>query len=885
MAPDLPGSFVILCSALAASTAMAEGPLVLRNDRHVVEVRPPHGLITRVADLQRGLELIAEPRLADNFRFTMPLRGEAAWQATEAHEILGREQTLTSHELREDALVLTWAGPLTSVTGRRCDVSVEMTIRLASEDIRFDLTIRNRSDLEIGEVFCPILGGCLGLGDTPELRRKTELVLPACAGIRRAAIFQSFANFSWLGVMGPEQFHGYPDTLSMPWMDLSHPQLGQGVYFGAHDPIARFKVLHLQMDPGIAPGRADGNWPRPEELQGLPAGVRISLVHMCYQPPRQDFQASPAVLRFHDGDWRTAAAVYGAFAAEAGNAPSPTADWLAGCQAFHECPGVPFSQLPEYARQAAAAGVKALLLTDWKIGGHADGVPRFEPDPRFGTREDLARAIRECHDLGVRIVARFDLSPANQLDGWYRDELHRYACTDRWGVPYSMVDGSPPSHLTGGFGSGQRRTWLNAGHPGMRRLLAGQARGLAGLGIDGLYLQGFFARPLDFNASTGRTPDRAVWEGGLECIADILKAGRSVHPDFSVCTDTVWDRLVGPVPTCLAEVTGSCALPKAFPSWKPALAVVDQDGCSTINEALRSGARLRIAPENRKPMGGPEMAEVAGYCAAVLALRDALRATLIDGRPLGADALRLEGGMKTGAFRSPATGRRSVVLVNPGFLPAEARLTGFTEPGEAEVVVWQPAEGACKATLPLKLTVPGRQAVVVTEEDALERLTDVPRWQAVKPAGLTVFDLTSAEDLDGWTLTGAFAVGPIRGLNPRSSLNSLCQAPEAATGTALSPSVEIRPEFDAMEILFQGGYSHREGGRETLALQIVDAESGQVLEEILPPGTHELVRHILPLNDRLRGRTVRIRLVDSNTNASFAWIGLRRVSLTTNLNP
>ena len=202
----------ILWLGLATGAAAAEPPLVLRNQQHVVEVSPPHGLITRVADLRRGLELIAEPRLADNFRFTMPLRGEAAWQATEAHAILGRDQKLTSHELRDDTLVLTWAGPLTSVTGRACDASAEMTIRLAGEEIRFDLIIRNRSDMEIGEVFCPILGGCLGLGDRPEVRRQTELLLPGAADLRRAAIFHSFANFSWLGVTGPEQFYSYPDT-------------------------------------------------------------------------------------------------------------------------------------------------------------------------------------------------------------------------------------------------------------------------------------------------------------------------------------------------------------------------------------------------------------------------------------------------------------------------------------------------------------------------------------------------------------------------------------------------------------------------------------------------------------------------------------------------
>jgi hypothetical protein len=53
-----------------------------------------------------------------------------------------------------------------------------------------------------------------------------------------------------------------------------------------------------------------------------------------------------------------------------------------------------------------------------------------------------------------------------------------------------------------------------------------------------------------------------------------------------------------------------------------------------------------------------------------------------------------------------------------------------------------------------------------------------------------------------------------------------------------------------------------------------------MLLELSPPGTHVLTTQTIPLGP-LRGKTVRFQLVDENTAGSYAWIGLRRVSLVT----
>ena len=112
----------------------------------------------------------------DSDKFTLPIRGETAWQSTEANFILGKDQRLTKHQQTASRLELTWGAPLKSVLGKSHPVSAMMTIELVGDELRFGFTIYNKSKLEIGEVYYPILGGTLGLGDTTEARRQTQLV-------------------------------------------------------------------------------------------------------------------------------------------------------------------------------------------------------------------------------------------------------------------------------------------------------------------------------------------------------------------------------------------------------------------------------------------------------------------------------------------------------------------------------------------------------------------------------------------------------------------------------------------------------------------------------------------------------------------------------------
>ena len=98
-------------------------PIVLENRRYRVEVSRASGAVTRVLDKTAGLDLIREPRLAGNFKFTLPLPGKEPWDTIDANYIVGKDQPLSAFKLEGETLTLLWtsrfaAAPASSTTWR-----------------------------------------------------------------------------------------------------------------------------------------------------------------------------------------------------------------------------------------------------------------------------------------------------------------------------------------------------------------------------------------------------------------------------------------------------------------------------------------------------------------------------------------------------------------------------------------------------------------------------------------------------------------------------------------------------------------------------------------------------------------------------------------------
>ncbi len=219
----------------------------LEDDRYMVEVSRSHGAITRLVDKKGGIDLIREPRLADSFRFTLPIPGKEPWQTLEANYIFGRQQKLSSFEASSKKLTLHWNQPLMNYLGERFDASATMGIELAPEGVLLGLRIDNPTRYPIGEVFFPLIGGIQGIGKTAAQLKATQLIRPTGAeGVSTGDIFWAFSNISEFGDQGPEQ------VLLVPGANAGAVD---GVFYAETEPIR----LYRRARPGQSPkGAAAG---------------------------------------------------------------------------------------------------------------------------------------------------------------------------------------------------------------------------------------------------------------------------------------------------------------------------------------------------------------------------------------------------------------------------------------------------------------------------------------------------------------------------------------------------------------------------------------------------------------------------------------------------
>src|ERR1043166_3907502 len=417
-------------------------PLILENKTLRVACDPQTGAVVSLVDKVGGFNLIAEPRLADNFRLLLPLAD------MRANHILGMEQKLSATEKTASGVKLHWAGPLRNECGS-FDLDVTMWIELVDEEIQFRCEVQNRTLHQLTEVWYAILGGMRGLGQGDEAR-DTELVLPRDNRGWRQPIFRDFGNTrgQTLGVLGAEHCFGYPGFMYMPWASLFHVKRKRALYTAALEETPRVKGLRFELMPGVAETRSGGNWPRPEEVGNEPFGLTMNWVHFPFTKPGETFQSAPVVWRCHEGDWRESAEIYRKWFTAKYPVVKPGSTWIRRESTFlHTMFMLPedninlrFTDIPRWAKDAKDRGINHLMIAGWQVGGHDRGYPQYTPDPRLGTWDELKAGIRAAHDLGMRVSFFVNCQPIDLTTEWYKNELHKYRILDPYGEPYFVTN-------------------------------------------------------------------------------------------------------------------------------------------------------------------------------------------------------------------------------------------------------------------------------------------------------------------------------------------------------------------------------------------------------------------------------------------------------------
>ena len=710
-------------------------PYSLENNLYHIEVDPDAGRIVRVRDKTGGYDLVAEERLAENFRILIPTLEVGC------NYILGREQTLTSCEELPDMLKLTWQGPLRSDYGS-FDIDVTLCIELVDDRVEFRCHVRNGSEHKIAEVWSPIIGGMAGLGEE-SIRQDTEAMVPYANTNWQHDIFRTFVpNAQELGVQNREACFTYPGTMSMPWINLYQPGLDRSLYFAALEENPRVKGIRFVLCPAAVSGRSGGNWPRPDECES-PIGLSMNWTHFPYTPPGETFTSGTVVLQGLAGNWRKAALQYRQWFIEHFELVDPRRWIRSKTAALHTMFLHPednlhltFKDIPEWAGRAKEYGIDTVCIWGWDVGGHDRGYPQYEPDPRVGTWDDLEAGVRACHEMGVRVYMFANCQPTDMSTDWYKDELHKYRIVDPYGSQYFVINywgmGTLSARMQ--FFTARSFTEINPAHPQVREMLVRQMRKMAETGIDGIHIDKMFQTPMDFNPLlTWTTPDRAHHEGIVQYLDEMIAACREVNPDFCFSFEGTWDRLLsysdanwwGPAETPLKV---------AFPQRMLTAGINLPFDFNVVNNACLAGDSLMVAPGNFTSgvEYGPS-GRLLEYIREIIRIRTGIwdiisRGEIDDAsegifkQPVGGPALRVKGSFgdsedgRWRLFRDTTTGKRGAVLANFSNAPLEATDIAPANNLTGPCRVYQPFNPDVDANFPVSLQIPPEQAVFAVEK-------------------------------------------------------------------------------------------------------------------------------------------------------------------------
>jgi|GEM_PF-4367238 len=278
-------------------------------------------------------------------------------------------------------LTVTWNQFITP-DGLALSIRAQVTVAVADGVFVWRLRVEPGA-VQVTEALYPAVGGLQG----------DALVMPHHAGERildpartlPSQRYQAFHRGQTLceedGTFSREL--PYCGLASMAWLELDGPD--GGTYLGSHDPA--FGLAGLRVE-------TDGD------------SLTLAIRRYCKMPGHGAWEAPPAVLLPHDGDWHLGARYYRTWIEP--HLPSPQRPaCLSGRSALNprydfKNNGIKhrFADIPAMYDAGAACGLDHFFIAGWNRGGFDANYPEYYPDMELGSARELADGCRYITERG-----------------------------------------------------------------------------------------------------------------------------------------------------------------------------------------------------------------------------------------------------------------------------------------------------------------------------------------------------------------------------------------------------------------------------------------------------------------------------------------------------
>lgn len=392
------------------------------------------GALVSVRSLADGWDLVRRSELGRSFRLLVPLEDRRN------NSVEGSEQDAPTVTHDEQSVSFEWVG-VRSQHGGRHDISVRQTYSFDEGHLIVATSVDNRSDAIVENVFSPYLGDLRPREDSGTLR---SIRHDYGSGMSQP-MWPRFENS--VGYYGVD----VPTQLAQQWMPgYAAPVVpytllqgdGHGAYIGVDTMSTELVAWHAELWPGYEDS-LESDVAIADEIAGTPSRIQFAAVHLPYLQPGASVDLTPIRIGFYSGDWHDGADIYIAWRTK-NLVPAVVPQWAHEPHSWHQVQinspedelRIHFSEFADIGRDAAAAGVKAIQLVGFNIGGQDRNNPRHDPDPRMGGADALRDAIAEVRALGVKVILFAKFNWADRSTPEFREKWVHEAVKDPYGDYY-----------------------------------------------------------------------------------------------------------------------------------------------------------------------------------------------------------------------------------------------------------------------------------------------------------------------------------------------------------------------------------------------------------------------------------------------------------------
>jgi len=695
-------------SVLAGHSVFA-AQVELQDEKCLIAFDSNSGALTRWEDKATHWILERRPELGISFRLLAPLPDRRD------NFVLGQKQKAARVErISGNEIVLQWKD-LTSEHGGVLPMTLTATVTLTNGVLAFNATLENRSSLTVETLDYP----CFGDFNPPTPGTPMAMRTMWYGDLGADEIYPHFGNGKgYWGVNFPTKTFGSNRSL---FYLIQSPR--NGLYLEMADATHPYLLEYtFEQHPGLI---SSANLvPKEDEISGQPVRLEFRACHFIFAHPQSTVKLVPVVMRCYEGDWHAGVDLYKQWRATWFKPPR-LPDWAKEVHSWtmlrmntpEEDYSIPYTNFVEYGKEYASNGVKAVQLVGWNIGGQDRDDPSQDIDPHLGTWQEFHDAIKQIQAMGVKVILFGKLNWADLTTAWYTNELHKYECTDPYGIFYQQGGYSyvTPTQLAGI--NNRRRAVMDFLSPAYRDIATKEFQKVLALGSAGwLWDEICHHGPVlySFAPDHGYTPPGYVYGGDLPLCAQLQAAADQVNPDFLFAGEGPEDWLMQYYPV---SETGIKSVPiSQYLDSSHCLMLAGVSGFDdreTLNMCLLDRYVIQYEPYYYKGHLSDFPLTMA-YGKKIDALRRKYKAWLWDGDfrdTLGA-SLSANGASRYSVFNA-ADGKRAVVVINQEFNKAISAKVNL--PNATQLVTATPEHPDAVPT-DGNLEIPARSAAVVMEQ-------------------------------------------------------------------------------------------------------------------------------------------------------------------------